>query len=609
MRKTLIIVLIFGRAMAQSPMDDLLNKMATEKADTSRLKILGQVFRQTVFQKPTEGLVYAKQYLALAQKTKNASETARGYNFIGMSYATIGDFDKAVPCYTQALHRYETLHDTLYSAISLNNIGAAYQSRKNHQETILYYEQALKTFRKIKNGQWIANVSNNLAAVYQETHQYSKALKTIEIALDIFKKNNDKASEATALNTKGTSFIFLKKYNEALKYFLKSNELVNPIEDPLQYSITTKNIGDVYLQLGQFQKAEGYLLKAAEVQKKIQSPEHLLSTLNALNLLYETWKKYPLAYRYLKESKTLSDSLFSKEKDARLLEVVKKYELGEKEQKIKLLSNQNKIKDLTISNVQQRQRLFGGGILLLSTVVVVGFYLYRLRQKSNQELAQKNEIISKTLSEKDFLMREIHHRVKNNLQVISSLLSLQSQHLKDPEALQSIKESRDRVKSMALIHQNLYEENHHLFIEVNDYIPKLAQGLFQSYNIEPERIHLRVEVQKMVLDLDTVTSLGLIINEIITNSLKYAFPENRSGTINLNLRKDTEFLILEINDNGVGIPQGFDFKTLKSFGYQIIRSFAAKMKAVINIENRNGTLFMMKIPLKKIIEKLEPLRK
>lgn len=603
MRRILIIILFFGRAMAQNSTDSLLKKMATEKIDTSRLKILGQVFRQTLFQSPPTALGHAKQFLALAQKIQNPSETARGYNFIGMSYATLSDFDKATVYYTQALKRYETLKDTLYSAIVLNNIGAAYQSRKNHQETILYYEKALETFRKIKNEQWIANVSNNLAAVYQETHQYSKALKTIEIALDIFKKNDDKASEATALNTKGASFVFLKKYNEALKHFLRSNELVNPTEDPLQYSITTKNIGDIYIELGQFQKAESYLLKAAEVQKKIQSSEHLLSTLNALNLLYESWKNYPMAYRYLKESKTLSDSLFSKEKDARLLEVIKKYELDKKEQKITLLDNQNKLKDLIISDAQQGQKLFLVGILMMCALLLVGFYLYRLRQKSNRELAQKNEIISKTLAEKDFLMREIHHRVKNNLQVISSLLSLQSQHLKDPEALRSIKESRDRVKSMALIHQNLYEDDHHLFIEVSDYIPKLAQGLFQSYNIEPNRIDLKIDIQSMTLDLDTVTSLGLIINEIITNALKYAFPDNRLGSISLKLNKDTEHLRLQINDNGVGISQDFDFKTLKSFGYQIIRSFGAKMKAEINVENNDGTNFMMKIPLKKIIEK------
>ncbi|MER0438416.1 histidine kinase dimerization/phosphoacceptor domain -containing protein [Emticicia sp. W12TSBA100-4] len=603
MKQVLLILLIINSTFAQTPKDSLLKQLSIAKADSSKLKILNQVFRQTLFVNPNEALGYAEKYLKTAQKTNQKAEIARGFNFIGMSQATLGNADKAIPYYLEALKRYQVLKDSLYIGIEMNNIAAAHQARDEAKETILYFENALEIFKKIKNEQWIGNVSNNLATQYTKQNQHEKAIKTAEYAIKIFQKTSDKAAEATALSTAGAAYLSLEKYAKALEMFNQSNRLVSLKEDALLFSINNTNIGLVQLKLKHYDQAEKHLLQSLNIQEELQSLTHIHNTLKNIHELYAQWGKPDKAYLYLKKFQTVNDSLYNQEKDEKLASIIKKYELDQKEQQIKLLNNQNRLKDLEINDSKQKQQLFIIGLIGLLGIIGLGLYLYKVRQKSNLELAQKNEVITKTLGEKEFLMKEIHHRVKNNLQVISSLLSLQSQHLKDPEAIKSIKESRDRVKSMALIHQNLYEEDRQLYLEINEYITKLAQSLFQSYNIEPDRILLQTNINKMVLDVDTVTSLGLIINELVTNSLKYAFPGNRSGSLIVNVNKEQNYLVLQVKDNGVGVPEDFDLSKLKSFGYQIIRSFSAKMKAELNIYNNEGTNFVMKIPLNRIMEK------
>lgn len=605
MKQLLLILLITSSVFAQTPKDSLLKQLSIAKADSSKLKILNQVFRQTIFVNPNEALGYAEKYLKTAQKANQKAEIARGFNFIGMSQATLGNADKAIPYYLEALKRYQVLKDSLYIGIGMNNIAAAHQARGEAKETILYFENALEIFKKIKNEQWIGNVSNNLATQYTKQNQHEKAIKTAEYAVKLFQKTNDKVAEATALSTAGAAYLSLEKYAKALEMFNQSNRLVSVNEDPLLFSINSTNIGLVQQKLKYYAEAEKYLLQSLKIQEELQSLTHIHNTLKNLHELYAQWRKLDKAYLYLKKFQTVNDSLYNQEKDEKLASIIKKYELDQKEQQIKLLNNQNRLKDLEINDSKQKQQLFIIGLIGLLGIIGLGLYLYKVRQKSNLELAQKNEVITKTLGEKEFLMKEIHHRVKNNLQVISSLLSLQSQHLKDPEAIKSIKESRDRVKSMALIHQNLYEDDRQLYLEINEYITKLTQSLFQSYNIEPDRILLQTNISKMILDVDTVTSLGLIINELVSNSLKYAFPENRSGNLVVNVNKEQNYLVLQVRDDGVGIPEDFDLSKLKSFGYQIIRSFSAKMKAELNIYNNDGTNFVMKIPLNRIMEKTE----
>jgi len=201
----------------------------------------------------------------------------------------------------------------------------------------------------------------------------------------------------------------------------------------------------------------------------------------------------------------------------------------------------------------------------------------------------QNILISQALKEKDILLKEIHHRVKNNLQFISSLLALQSDHVQDSKALDALQEGQDRVQSMALIHQNLYQDDNLTGVDVQDYFVKLIQNLFDSYNIHPERIKLDLNIQALDLDVDSVIPIGLIVNELVSNSLKYAFPEKRQGQITVSLSEQENELVLTVEDDGIGMDENIMNNLGASFGYKLIEVFKDQLKAEMNLSSDNGT--------------------
>jgi two-component sensor histidine kinase len=215
----------------------------------------------------------------------------------------------------------------------------------------------------------------------------------------------------------------------------------------------------------------------------------------------------------------------------------------------------------------------------------------------------KNVIIKKQADELQTLIKEIHHRVKNNMQIVSSLLDLQSLTIKDGQASEAVKESKNRVQSMALIHQNLYSEGNIKSIQMQDYIQSLALSLFDSYNIEKEKIKLKTNIEHLQLDVDTVIPIGLIVNELISNSLKYAFKGRQSGEVAVSLKQENKELVLKVSDNGNGFGKDWDSKPNNSFGYKLIKAFAQKLKAKLDIyNNNNGACFIMRISKYKISE-------
>ncbi|MEL6390066.1 MAG: sensor histidine kinase, partial [Bacteroidota bacterium] len=214
---------------------------------------------------------------------------------------------------------------------------------------------------------------------------------------------------------------------------------------------------------------------------------------------------------------------------------------------------------------------------------------YRDKKKSAAELQVKNNIISTALREKEILLKEIHHRVKNNLQFISSLLGLQTEHITDQRALGALEEGQNRVQSMALIHQNLYQEDNLTGVDMHDYFVKLIRGLFDSYNIRPNQVKLDLHIQDINLDVDSVIPIGLIVNELVSNSLKYAFPTGEEGTIGVSLSMKDDKLLVEVSDNGVGISDEAIEGLGESFGHRLINVFMEQLDGDMNISNDAGT--------------------
>lgn len=246
------------------------------------------------------------------------------------------------------------------------------------------------------------------------------------------------------------------------------------------------------------------------------------------------------------------------------------------------LSRENELKQQLLNDERRNKKILWLGMGLLAALVSIIYWQYK-KQKN------KNAIIHKQTGELQVLNKEIHHRVKNNLQVISSMLDLQSQSLKDEKAAGMIKESIQRVQSMAFIHQNLYQGNTVNGVSMQAYIKMLSDHLFQTYNIQRSAIQLHTDIDALYLHTDTAIPLGMILNELISNALKYAFKGREKGDIWVAVKQKNNELLLQVKDNGIGLPAGFNAQQPTSFGYEIINAFAQKLKARMNIDGSKGT--------------------
>jgi two-component system, sensor histidine kinase PdtaS len=227
--------------------------------------------------------------------------------------------------------------------------------------------------------------------------------------------------------------------------------------------------------------------------------------------------------------------------------------------------------------------------------------------KTNEQLtaeiaarAHAEQEVIKSLQEKDLLLREIHHRVKNNLQIIASLLNLQSRYITDPNVLEAIRGSQGRIRAMALVHERIYRSYNIAEINLRDYLNYLTQQIFQFYNIQQHLIGITVTMDDILADIDTITPLGLIINELVSNSLKYAFPEGRKGHITLECtRLDPDRLRILYHDDGIGMPAGFDWKNTESLGLRLVNSLVDQLNGTIETGEGGGTTFIITIRQKR----------
>jgi len=222
--------------------------------------------------------------------------------------------------------------------------------------------------------------------------------------------------------------------------------------------------------------------------------------------------------------------------------------------------------------------------------------LAKTNEALEAEITQRQEAEKKLKSsydEKVLLLKEIHHRVKNNLQIIASLLNLQSRYIKDESTLATIRESQNRVKAMALVHEKLYRSEDISHISLNDYLKFLGTGLFKFYDARSRGIQFRLEIHDVNVDINSAIPLGLIINELISNSLKYAFPEGRTGEIAISVTKEEHTLTIIFRDTGVGIPAELDWQNTQSLGLRLVNTLVDQMTGTIELDRSTGTQFTM----------------
>jgi PAS domain S-box-containing protein len=207
------------------------------------------------------------------------------------------------------------------------------------------------------------------------------------------------------------------------------------------------------------------------------------------------------------------------------------------------------------------------------------------------KLKETENKLKSSLNEKELLLKEVHHRVKNNLQIISSLLNLQTAYIKNDEALEMLRDSQNRIKTMAYIHEKLYQSNDLASIDFSDYLSNLTISLFHSYKVNADNIILNLDIKSVVLNIDIAIPCGMIINELVSNSLKYAFPDEKKGEIIVQLVANNQEYLLIIKDNGVGLPAGRDLENAETLGLQLVNMLIRQLQAKVIINRDNGTEF------------------
>jgi len=218
----------------------------------------------------------------------------------------------------------------------------------------------------------------------------------------------------------------------------------------------------------------------------------------------------------------------------------------------------------------------------------LAFALHTIEAEKKRKLAEAQ--IQKDLKEKNVMLQEIHHRVKNNMQIISSLLSLQSQRVTDKKTLESFRICRDRIKAMALIHESLYESQDLAEVDFAGYVKKMAIHLFAAHRALSDRVNLKMDIDNIFLDINKAIPVGLIINELVSNALKHGFPGKKKGRVSIKMKaQDKDSYNLEITDTGVGLPKKYDWKNPTSLGIQLVIDLVKQIDGTLNIRRQKGT--------------------
>jgi two-component sensor histidine kinase len=273
--------------------------------------------------------------------------------------------------------------------------------------------------------------------------------------------------------------------------------------------------------------------------------------------------------------------------------------VAETEGKFQNEKKQLEIDFLNKDNAQRSRNLYIaiGGILLLSILTLITLRLYRQKQIANKELASQNKLISdqkntlnKQNQEKELLLKEIHHRVKNNFQIISSLLDLQSRKSNNPDTTSMIEEGKSRIKSMALIHEKLYQNENIVSINFKEYTEQLSNGILATLSKNTPQLYLDIP-NNIQFDIDTAIPLGLIMNELLTNACKYAFDSERKGKLHLQLQKIDDDYLFIVKDDGHGLPPNFDFQKARSLGLRLVRRLSKQLFGKTTYQYDNGATF------------------
>ncbi len=626
MKKVFFIFFLLGQFVygQKNPYDSLEEKLAAEKSDTQKLELLKQMVNVAFGSDLQKALGYAKYGVQLSEKIRDKNRLPEFYEMEGRMHANLLHLDSASALFDKAVAGYIAVGNKRGQATTEFKIAWVYKKKGELDKAMQADLKASTLMEALGDKQGIASAYERLSEDLTRQGRLTEAMTYAQNAIDICENNHLEDELVYALTYAGSTAIeggqnqeaydyfnralrlartqnfsevslcdFLNNRGNALKRLGRYNEAVNDYKGALAkakkanyanaISATIANLGEINLLLERYTEALPYQLETVRLQERDKDLSNIIENYLHVSDIYEHLGDFKSALAYHKKALMIRDSIASVKSDEAMSAMLTRYETQKKEATIAVQKKQ-------ISQQKEIQWLGAGVVLLLAGLLIFSFISYRNRSKRNRLLAAKN-------AENELLLKEIHHRVKNNLEVVSSLLELQSAQIDDQDTKDAMQESQNRVQSIAIVHQKLYQGKNLGAIEMKDYFLNLSESILDSFAAE-DKVHIELAMEKLELDIDTAVPLGLIVNELLTNTLKYAFPAGGNGNVFIKLEKKTgNVLHLEVSDNGIGksgIVKG------SGFGTQLITLLTAQLDGKMTEQVQGGTRAFFEFKLKKV---------
>ncbi|WP_194974177.1 tetratricopeptide repeat-containing sensor histidine kinase [Aquiflexum lacus] len=613
-----------GYSQDNSKLDSLINQLDGTLNSFERIEILWEAAELSLEVDVTQTKRFTSELMEIPKIQNDSSSLIKALKIQATAERWLGNYMQSIREFSQCYDYYKHHQDTANWVFSCSYLGAMNNFMGYQEEAQKYLFEKYDLLKTKGETTELAGAVNGIAIFYANLGQNEKALSRYQEALSLYETAEDILGQASVhanlglllmgegkldeaefhlkmqgmldslvMDERGLGFHFdfmgsLKlqqgKKEEALTYHLTGLKIRENLPSLYNIGESRASLANVLYELGRYNEAIEQANKLLESKNETQSLSHQERAYAVLAESFEALGDYRMALENYKNLKIMSDSIFNSDMIDVIAEKDAKFELVEQKNRIALLDTENLASKTIIAQKNKTILFIVLGLSLVSALTVI---LYLLGRKY---LNQKKHL-GKLVTEKDILLREIHHRVKNNLQLVSSLLTLQGKSMDNEMALQAINEGKNRVRSMALIHQDLYQKENLTSVNVETYLKKLCKELFNTYNIHKEQVKLKLDIDNINLDVDTLVPLGLIINELITNSLKYAFPDGREGFLEITLKENQKKLILKITDDGVG----FDPSIVRenSFGQNLVKSLINQLDGELTHKNDNGTSIKM----------------
>ncbi|GGB01964.1 histidine kinase dimerization/phosphoacceptor domain -containing protein [Puia dinghuensis] len=519
------------------------------------------------------------------------------YDLLGQASSWMGDYADAVKYGLEALRTAENRHDTSLQLCTIyNRLGVAYTNWGGLDQAIVYWKMAMDIAVKYKDLPAMRVVMQNLCAGLSRQGQWEEAIRYERLTQAAIKGPGDRLdSSYLALAyldtyTRARQFDKAKIYADELMSLLKAHPDAARASD-LAYAVLFR----YYMAIRRYPEAKENALTYLSMElannqkkKKARAYEMMSGVDSALG-------NYQAAFSDYKNYKKITDSMLNETTSFQFAEQQVGYNTEQKDKDILLLKQQQEIEQARLTQTRILNRVGGIGVVVLGLLLVLLYNRYLVKQRLNRELeirqqliCEKSNALESLLKEKEWLVREIHHRVKNNLQVVMSLLNSQSAYLTDERALSAIRESQNRVQAISLLHQKLYQSENLSVIDMPSYVKEVTEYLAENLDAR-HRVDFEVAVAPLSLDISQAVPLGLIINEAITNSIKYAFPNGNKGHIRVSMETAGDgHMLVTIHDNGIGLPEGYDGLHSPSLGMSLMKGLSKQLDGEFSLVNHEG---------------------